>query len=149
VERLKIGLCGLVIALIFSGCTTTGGNTPQAKRQSVINMRNATLSDLYNHRPGVKAKIAAAPGYAVFSNFDISLFLISGGAGHGVVTRKGGKSVFMKMGQLGVGLGLGVTDFRAVFILHDRQFWDEPVLLPHSKGKELHRGLAPAQFLQP
>ena len=119
-ERIKIGLCGLIIALIFSGCATTGGNTPQAKRQSVIDMKNTTLSDLYKERPGARAKIAAAPGYAVFSNFDIALFLISGGAGYGVVTHKGGKSVFMKMAQLGIGLGLGVTDFRAVFIFHDK-----------------------------
>ena len=103
-ERIKIGLCGLVIVLIFSGCGTTGGNTPQAKRQSVINMRNAALSDLYNERPGAKAKIASAPGYAVFSNFDIALFLISGGAGHGVVTRKGGKRVFMKMASIPPGV---------------------------------------------
>ncbi|MEE8057946.1 MAG: hypothetical protein V3T17_08930 [Pseudomonadales bacterium] len=119
-ERIKSGLCGLVITLIFSGCATTAGNTPEAKRQSVINMRNETLSDLYNIRPGAKAMIAAAPGYAVFSNADIALFLISIGGGHGVVSHKDGKLVFMKMGEVGIGLGLGIKDFRAVFIFHDK-----------------------------
>lgn len=119
-ERIKIGLCGLLAVLIFTGCATTGGNTPASKRQAVIDMRNAALKDLYNERPGVKAKIAAAPGYAVFSNFDIALFFVSGGAGYGTVTPKGGRSVFMNMGQLGVGLGWGVTDFRAIFVFHDK-----------------------------
>ena len=119
-ERIKAGLCGLIITLIFSGCATTAGNTPASKRQAVIDMRNTALSDLYNERPGAKAKIAAAPGYAVFSNFDIALFFISGGAGYGVVNPKGAKPVFMKMGELGIGLGLGVTDFRAIFIFHDK-----------------------------
>ena len=118
-ERLKVGLCGLVIALIFSGCATTAGNTPEAKRRAVLAMKSETLSDLYNIRPGAKAKIAAAPGYAVFSNTKI-LFWVSVGGGHGVVNRKGAKPIFMKMGELGVGLGLGAKDYRSVFIFHDK-----------------------------
>jgi lipid-binding SYLF domain-containing protein len=119
-ERIKIGLCGLLVILIFTGCATTAGNTPASKRQAVIDMRNTALKDLYNERPGARTKITAAPGYAVFSNFDIALFMISGGAGYGAVTPKGGKPVFMNMGQLGVGLGWGVTDFRAIFVFHDK-----------------------------
>ena len=119
-ERIKIGLCGLLVVLIFTGCATTAGNTPTSKLQAVIDMRNTALKDLYNERPVAKTEIAAAPGYAVFSNFDIALFFVSGGAGYGAVTPMGAKLVFMNMGQLGVGLGWGVTDFRAVFIFHDK-----------------------------
>jgi hypothetical protein len=37
-KHLKIGLCGLVITLIFGGCATTAGNTPEAKRRAVLAM---------------------------------------------------------------------------------------------------------------
>ena len=39
----------------------------------------------------------------------------------GVVNdNKTSRPIFMKMGEVGIGLGLGVKDFRAVFIFHDR-----------------------------
>jgi len=36
-----------------------------------------------------------------------------------------GKHTCMKMGEVGVGLGLGVKDFRAVFIFHDKATLDK------------------------
>jgi lipid-binding SYLF domain-containing protein len=123
-ERLKIGLCGLVITLIFGGCATTAGNTPEAKRRAVLAMKNETLADLYNIRPGAKAKIAAAPGYAVFDNAGI-LFWVSAGTGYGVVQRKGAKPFFMKMAEIGVGVGLGIKDYRTIFIFHNKATLDK------------------------
>ena len=123
-ERLKIGLCSLVITLIFGGCATTAGNTPEAKRRAVLAMKNETLADLYNIRPGAKAKIAAAPGYAVFDNAGI-LFWVSAGTGYGVVQRKGTKPFFMKMAEIGVGVGLGIKDYRTIFIFHNKETLDQ------------------------
>ena len=119
--RIKICLCSLLVSLIFGGCATTiEGNTPEAKRRSIFAIKNEVLTDLYNMRPEVKAKITAAPGYAVFSNSNLSLLLVSTGVGHGVVHRKGAKPIFMKMGEFGVGIGLGIKDFRTVFVFHDK-----------------------------
>jgi len=119
--QVKIGLFSLVLAFILSGCATTGGSTPQEKRQAVLSMRSEVLSDLYKVRPQAKAEINAAPGYAVFSNANVNIIFASFGGGYGVVRdNKTGKNTFMKMGEAGIGLGLGLKDFRAVFIFHDR-----------------------------
>lgn len=120
-EHMKIGLCGLAIAFMVSGCATTTGTTPQEKRQAVLSMRSKVLTELYEVRPKARAEIAAAPGYAVFSNANVYIFFVGVGGGYGVVQdNKTGRQIFMKMGEAGVGLGLGVKDFRAVFIFHDR-----------------------------
>jgi len=120
-ERFRVGLCGLVIALIFSVCATTAtAGTPKEERQEVLAMKNKTLSDLYKVKPGAKAEIAKAPGYAVFSNANINLIFASFGGGYGVVQPKGAKPVYMRMGEVGIGFGLGVKDFRAVFIFDDK-----------------------------
>lgn len=120
-ERVKIGLCGLAVAFIVSGCATTTGVTPQEKRQAVLSMKNKVLTELYENRSKARAEVAAAPGYAVFSNANVYLFFVGVGGGYGVVhDNKTGRQIFMKMGEAGVGLGLGVKDFRAVFIFHDR-----------------------------
>ena len=37
-----------------------------------------------------------------------------------MVDPKSGTKTYMKMGEAGIGLGLGVKDFRAVFIFHSR-----------------------------
>lgn len=120
-KRVKIGLCCMVMVFILSGCATTGGKTIQDKRQDILSMRNEVLSELYKVHPSAKAEIAAAPGYAVFSNVNVNIIFASFSGGYGVVKdNKTGKSTFMKMGEVGIGLGLGVKDFRAVFIFHDR-----------------------------
>ena len=125
-QRMKIGLCFLAISLILSGCSTTGGNTPPTKRQAILDMREKVLSELYKQHPQARSEIASAPGYAVFSNWNVYLLFVSGGSGFGVVKdNKTGKNTYMKMGQGGIGLGLGLKDFRAVFIFNKRSVMEE------------------------
>ncbi|MHC4166943.1 MAG: lipid-binding SYLF domain-containing protein [Planctomycetota bacterium] len=79
------------------------------------------LAELYQKRPEAKEKIAKAAGYGTFSNININLFLLSSGNGYGVVhNNTTGDDTFMKMRMLGVGLGAGVKDFRAVVIFKNQ-----------------------------
>jgi lipid-binding SYLF domain-containing protein len=110
---------GLILAL--AGCATTG-DTPQEQRQSIQQMKNRTLTDLYKLKPDVRAQISSAPGYAVFSNANVNLILASFGGGYGVAkNNKTGRHTYMKMGEVGLGLGMGVKDFRIVFVFHTEQ----------------------------
>jgi lipid-binding SYLF domain-containing protein len=119
-KLFKLGLCSLFIAILIIGCATTRGTTPKDKRQAILDMKKESLSDLYKVRPQAKSQIAKAPGYAVFSDANINVIFASFGGGHGVVkNNRTGKHTYMKMGELGIGLGLGVKDFRAIFIFHD------------------------------
>lgn len=107
------------LIIIFGGCAITGAKSPSEKRQAVLSMKNEVLADLYKLKPDVKAQIARAPGYAVFSNANVNLILASFGGGYGVVkNNKTGKHTYMNMGEVGIGIGLGVKDFRAVFVFH-------------------------------
>ena len=118
---MKFRFCSLIITLIFSVCATTAtAGSPAEDRKEYIAMKNKTLTDLYQVKPGAKARIAKAPGYAVFSNANINLIFASFGGGYGVVQPKGAKPVYMRMGEVGIGFGLGVKDFRAIFVFHDK-----------------------------
>jgi lipid-binding SYLF domain-containing protein len=121
---LSLFLCGLALTTALSGCTTTIGSSAQDRRQAVLTMEKDALASLYKIQPLAKSEMEAAPGYAVFSNANVNLIFASFGGGYGVVTDKAGKQTFMKMGEVGLGLGLGVKDFRAVFIFHDRATMD-------------------------
>lgn len=120
-QRSVIYCFTLFVVILFSGCATTGANTKAEKRQAILNMKQEVLSDLYKIRPGAKSQIAKAPGYAVFSNANVNIILASFSGGQGVVKdNKTGNHTYMNMGELGIGFGYGIKDFRAVFIFHDR-----------------------------
>ena len=109
----------IILALALAGCATTGHKSPAETRQNILAMKDHVLTELYRKKPDVKAQIANAPGYAVFSNANVFLVLASFGGGHGVViNNQTGKRTYMKMGAVGVGFGLGVKDFRLVIIFH-------------------------------
>jgi lipid-binding SYLF domain-containing protein len=92
------------------------------KRAEIRKMREDTLARLYQLHPAAKAKVAGAYGYAVFSNAGVNLVLLSVAAGRGIARdNKAGKDVYMKMLSGGVGLGLGVKDFRGVFIFKTKK----------------------------
>ena len=116
-----INLAGLFMLVVLSGCATKGATTPSAKRQAILNMKQDVLTELYKVNAGAKSQLASAPGYAVFSNANINLVLASFSGGQGVVKDNStGNHTYMKMGEAGIGFGLGVKDFRAVFVFHNR-----------------------------
>jgi lipid-binding SYLF domain-containing protein len=96
---------------------------PDTRRAEIRGMRDEVLNELYKHRPEAQKKIRKAAGYAVFSNVGVNLLIASFAGGSGVVVESGFFSdteTFMKMGSAGIGLGLGVKDFRAVFVFEDK-----------------------------
>ena len=116
----RILTLGCLALLLLGGCATTGGGTPAEQRASILAMKNEVLGELYQSKPDVEQQIVSAPGYAVFSNANVNLVLASFGGGYGVASdNRNGEQTYMKMGEAGIGLGLGVKDFRAVFVFHD------------------------------
>jgi len=108
----------LLAGLVFlAGCMSPTGDTAQEKRQAVQQMKSETLAKLYRIEPHAKGQIKQAVGYAVFSNVGVNVFLFSAGSGYGVVkNNRTGKKTYMKMASGGLGIGLGVKDFRGVFV---------------------------------
>ena len=113
----------LIIVHLLGSCSATS-STPTPipdRRQNVLAMKNEVLSDLYKIKPKTRAMVTEAPGYAVFSNANVNIIIASFGGGYGVVkNNKTGKHTYMKMAEVGIGFGLGVKDFRAIFIFHDK-----------------------------
>lgn len=115
----KTNLIALFATIFLVSCAATG-STPNQQRNNILAMERQVLKDLYRVKPQVRAMLKSAPGYAVFSNANINIIFASFGGGYGVVkNNRTGKRTYMKMGEVGIGLGLGVKDFRAVFVFHD------------------------------
>ena len=113
----RAGLVSIVLITLVTGCMSPKGNTVAEKRQAAQSMRSETLAQLYEVHPYAKTQIDQAVGYGVFSNVGINLFLLSTASGWGIVRdKKTGQDTYMKMYSAGIGPGLGVKDFRGVFV---------------------------------
>ncbi len=114
---LHVFILGIVAAGLLTGCLGPRGSNPDAKRAAVHDMRKDTLTKLYEINSGAKEEIKNAVGYGVFSNIGINVIFASLGNGWGVVMDNGsGDQIYMRMVSGGIGIGLGVKDFRGVFI---------------------------------
>ncbi len=117
----------LVLAsIVLSACGPTNTRSLEDRRSSILDMRDRSLTELYKVKPHARKVISDAPGYAVFSNKNVNIIFASFSGGYGVVSNnQTGKKTYMKMGEVGVGLGLGVKDFRAVFVFHNKTIMNQ------------------------
>jgi lipid-binding SYLF domain-containing protein len=121
--KLIAALSLSAILCLFAGVSFA--ENPAQKRAEIRKMRNETLTMLYKRQPKSKARIAKAYGYAVFSNVGVNIILLSVAGGRGVAhENKSGKDVYMKMLSGGVGPGLGVKDFRGIFVFENQRVFD-------------------------
>lgn len=119
-SNLQRSLILLFCIATLTGCATTGNGSAAEKRLIADQMHQEVLNELYLVKPDVRSQIASAPGYGVFNNVNVNLLIASFGSGYGVVkNNRGGGTTYMNMAEVGVGLGAGVKDFRAVFVFHN------------------------------
>lgn len=116
-----MALCGIAGSVLAASV--------DEQRNEIRKMRKETLAQLYKVHPAARPSIQKAAGYAVFSNVGVNLIFFSAAGGSGVAhDNRSGKDIYMKMISGGIGLGLGVKDFRGVFVFanHDafKQFVD-------------------------
>jgi lipid-binding SYLF domain-containing protein len=115
---MKFKMMSAILAVVFlstSACFAKDEN--EKKREKAHKMANQTIKELYKLEPNSKEAIQKSAGYAVFNNMGAHLFLLSTARGAGVaVNSKTKQETFMKMISAGAGLGLGVKDYRVIFV---------------------------------
>ena len=113
-SRLVISAVALALMSVSTVCSA---DSPEEKKTKIRAAVSQTLQDLYKLQPGAQAAIHKSAGYAVFKNFGTNLLVVSTASGSGIATNNQTKQeTFMKMISGGAGLGVGVKDFRAIFV---------------------------------
>jgi lipid-binding SYLF domain-containing protein len=106
---LAVGLC-------------SAKDSPDQQRQKIRKMASSTLKDLYKLEPGSRSAIQTSAGYAVFDNLGTNLFVVSTARGKGIaINSKTKQETFMKLISAGAGIGLGVKDYRVIFVFETEQ----------------------------
>jgi lipid-binding SYLF domain-containing protein len=112
------GLSMAALAVLGSGCSTTGGASgdPAAQRQALNAQTDNALARLYREARDSEDLVKQARGVLVFPSFISAGFIIGGASGQGVL-REAGKTVsYHRMTEGSVGLLAGAQS-QAVFIL--------------------------------
>lgn len=115
-----LALAAVLLGGPVQSARAAAGDEPA--KAKIRTMRDSVLAELYQIHPEAKSRVKDAAGYAVFSNVGINLVLASFAGGHGIVVKRGtfkDSETFMKMASAGLGFGMGVKDFRAVFVFRD------------------------------
>jgi lipid-binding SYLF domain-containing protein len=120
-KSLFLAVLGIVI---FSGFWS--GKTADMKRSERLQVNNETLQLLHKNAPEAKEMITRSYGYATFNNVGVNLILLSAEGGSGVAhVNQTGVNTYMNMASGGVGFGLGVKDFRAIFLFEHKAVFDQ------------------------
>ncbi len=133
------------LALGFGTAATADDSAKAAKRRLEIDSAaQTTLEKLTKEEPGAADLLTKAVGYAVFT-VTKGGFIVSGGAGNGVVVDKiNGKRTYMRMGLGGVGLGIGGQRYGLVVVFENKDRmdkfiaggWDSSATAEAAAGKE-------------
>lgn len=119
VVMLTVGLVG--VALQLRADQSWEDLDQAAKRAKIDETADKTLKDVINENPKANELYKDAYGWAAFDNLKIA-FGVSGGGGHGVaVNKQTGNRTYMKVGTVGVGLGLGGKKYQVLFLFQDEQ----------------------------
>jgi len=118
----------LILALMLpltAAQASTAKDTPAEKRAKIMAMKEATMDRLLFEHPKSELELKNAYGYGVFSSWGTRLLVASFGKGKGVVLNsETGEQTFMKMTKAGIGLGIGVKDYRLVLVFRTKEDFD-------------------------
>ena len=119
---MRFTTIGVLVAILGTSGLSLAKDSPDEQRQKVRKMAAACLNDLYKLQPASKTAIQKAAGYAVFNNMGTNLLLLSTARGAGLaVDSKTKQETFMKMVSVGAGLGVGVKDYRVIFVFETNE----------------------------
>jgi len=117
--KFKTIAASLVVVLV-AGVFASAGDSPNQKRDKTRKMAAQTLKDLYKMEPAAQGAIQKSAGYAVFNNMGTNLLLLSTARGSGIaVNSKSKQETFVKRMSAGAGRGLGVKDYRVIFVFEN------------------------------
>ncbi|MGA9751798.1 MAG: YSC84-related protein [Acidobacteriota bacterium] len=123
-----------------------GRATREERQEKIRAMRDDTLRELYEKRPAAKELIEQSEGYAVFDNFGLKVLVAGATRGKGILMdRKTGVETFMKMAQVGAGLGAGIKDCRVIFVFTSHKALEHFATKGWEFGGEFHLSAAARQ----
>jgi lipid-binding SYLF domain-containing protein len=115
----------LVCMLTATAFAATSQEKINKERAEIDNLSVQALHRLYNKVPSAENVINSCYAYATLSNTGMKLGLFGSAHGRGLaVNNQTGEKVYMRMQEMGVGLGLGVKEYDLIFVIGTEKAWN-------------------------
>lgn len=128
-------VAGLAIAAVTAGCASpppeakpaalprsaSGALSEKARqeqRQSILKVRNRTLTQLYKLKPLTRIEIEQAAGYGVFEVNGLNAVLAEK-HGRGVVLERSGRTTYMQLARTDIGSGATLKPYWQIMVFRD------------------------------
>ncbi len=112
----RIFALGVLSVSLLSGAALAQDKA--AKQAEIVKHTQAAMERFYKAKPELKAAVAKAPGYGIFTTYGVS-FLIGGSGGTGLAhDNKTKKNTFMNVGGASAGLQLGASQTEILFVFN-------------------------------
>ncbi|MCR5758113.1 MAG: hypothetical protein K6F95_09425 [Selenomonas sp.] len=127
---MKLGLLLLALCLLTSaGVASAAKKTVEQERAEINQLSQKALSNLYQQKPKAKNIIQGCYAYATLSSSSVKLGLLGDARGRGLaINHHTGEKVYLRMKQMGLGLGLGATEYDLIFLIANEEAWKSFVI---------------------
>ena len=120
-------LC-LMTTVVFAA-DTDKSEKEQAKivkeRAKIDELSEKALANLYEKVPSAERVIENCYAYATLSNTGMKLGIFGDAHGRGLaVNNETGERLYMRMKEMGVGIGLGVKEYDLIFVIGTETAWN-------------------------
>ena len=115
-----IAACFTTALALASPCLAAAADKA-AEQAEIKKATQSAIEKLYKEKPSIKGEVQAAPGYAVFTTYGVTL-LVGGSGGHGLAHDAANKKdVFMHMAQASAGIEAGISQKEMLIVFKSRK----------------------------
>jgi len=126
----------LALAVLVAACASMSQSEKAQKQAQIRQATQTALDKFYHADPNLRAEVANAPGYAVFTTYGASL-VVGGAGGKGIAhDNKANRDIFMEMGQASAGIQAGVAESETLIVFESPEAFQKFV----DKGWEFGAG---------
>ena len=123
-KKFTIKFILLTLICMLAVSTAFAKQNLEEQRNEVRQMSKVTLEKLYAKYPNAERVIKTCYGYATLSNANANIIFVSSSHGRGVAyNNETGEEVFMRMKEVGIGLGAGAREYDLIFVFDDKEAW--------------------------
>ena len=118
-------LAVLMVCMMTATAMAASQEKVQKERAEIDELSVKALQNLYTKVPSAERVIENCYAYATLSNTGIKLGIFGDAHGRGVaINNTTGERVYLRMKEMGIGLGLGVKEYDLIFVMGTEEAWN-------------------------